>query len=232
MANYPAITVLSVSRQETPLCMTRTTSSSITTTSPANPVYNHPSPTASCSGTATIVDTNASVPRNELFVATALDVRPGFASTTYAHVLAYIHLRIVSASTKLSPRVAHIEKNPHKNSIRQTTPTLTCISAAHPYPVTLRGSQTIASVALFKRIFPTPSLSTFRVSTHGYAPQGTIFLRSQFSSSSRCGPTIDHQSNCLQRSLIPSVSRLHDSMRHLPAPSERRTIPTESAPYP
>jgi hypothetical protein len=45
------------------------------------------------SGTAISAATKPPIPRNELFVATAVDERPMFASTIYARALAYIHLK-------------------------------------------------------------------------------------------------------------------------------------------
>ena len=56
--------------------------------SPAQSVYNPPSPAESCSGTATNVEMKAAMPRTQLFVATAAEERPGWESTMYASVLA------------------------------------------------------------------------------------------------------------------------------------------------
>ena len=68
---------------------TRTTksNSSPRTRSPAHSVYSPPSPTEFCSGTAASVKMQAATPRKQLFVATAAEERPGFASTMYASVL-------------------------------------------------------------------------------------------------------------------------------------------------
>ena len=61
---------------------------------PAQSVYSPPSPKESCSGTAASVNTNAATPRKQLFIATADEERPGLASTIYAAVLEYIHLKL------------------------------------------------------------------------------------------------------------------------------------------
>lgn len=53
-----------------------------------------------CRGTATSAAINAAIPRNELFVAAAVEDRPTFASTIYANVLEYIHLYKVKRQRK------------------------------------------------------------------------------------------------------------------------------------
>lgn len=130
----------------------------------------------------------------------------------------------------LDPWCSH-RKESAQESIRQITPTSTCFSPTYPYPTALGGNQTITSVALFKRILISPSLSPYRSRNEGYPAQDTITPDSRLSSSSRRVPTNDYQSHSLQRSLIPSASCLCNPTRHLPATNERRTIPTDKAPY-
>ena len=77
-----------VSRHRPPRTCTSKSESSQRIRSPAQSVYNPPSPVDSCNGTAARIKTKADPPRKQLFVATAAEERPGFASTMYASVLA------------------------------------------------------------------------------------------------------------------------------------------------
>jgi len=71
----------------------------------------------------------ARVPRNELFVATAVHERPGLASTRYANVLVYIHLKVdVRAIATVNRGSADIDENPMSTSMVQMAATWACFS--------------------------------------------------------------------------------------------------------
>lgn len=74
-----------------------------------------------------MIEIKAIVPRNELFVATAVDERPGLASTRYASVLAYIHLEVdVRVTMTICKCYTDVEENPASTSVMQMVATFIC----------------------------------------------------------------------------------------------------------
>lgn len=98
------------------------------------------------------------MPRKELLVATAIDERPRFASTTYARLLAYIHLglvvdvRSVNNQRPSTSTLTYTEKKPTRNSITHTAEMCTCFSHTQAYPTTEGGRPHIANFELSRRI--------------------------------------------------------------------------------
>ena len=185
---------------------------------PAQRVYSPPSPNESCSGTATSVNTNAATPRTKLFVATAADERPGLASTRYATVLEYIHLKLSQTRKKKKGGgggcgLTYVVKKPMKKSAVHRDATWMRSCASHAYAITDSGRNTIAGLVLSKRIYPFIRVA-FSTAVGG-----------EHASGKRCPSFASVRRRCAwsdQRppSMLPSMQ---------PTPYETRTSPILSA---